>query len=76
LWREASTVYFTKQGAADGPAEGSEQAPRLLAAVDDSAGSPGAAAAVLALVLGSYRNLPANEQAERGRRPARRVGHA
>ena len=67
LWREASTAYFAQQGAASGSAERGVPAPMPLAVPDGSAGSPGAAAAALALVLGSYWKPPYHESTVRKR---------
>src|SRR5438477_8724429 len=51
LWREASTAYFAEQSARHDPAKHCLPVPRLLTAIDASAGSSGAAAAAIALLL-------------------------
>jgi hypothetical protein len=71
LWQEASTAYFAQQGAAAGSVGRPLPAPRRSAA-DGSSASPGAAAAALALVLGTYCNIPADENSP----PRRRPGHS
>ena len=70
LWREASTAYFAEQSARPDPAKYCLPAPRLLTAIDASAGSSGAAAAAVALLLSGSWSHPAHESAARRRRPA------
>src|SRR5439155_3262428 len=70
LWREASTAYFAQQGAAAGSMGRALPAPQVVAS-NGSAGSPEAAAAALALLLGAYGSRPAEDRPARRRQPAR-----